>query len=44
MQNEAVVLRGHLCVILSQLVKQYDQDTSVSKGSKFHFAFILLEN
>ena len=39
MQNEAVVLRGRLCVISSQLVKQYDQDTSFSKGYKLNITF-----
>ena len=40
MQNEAVVVRGRSCVISSQLVKQYDQDTSFLKGSKLHIAFV----
>ena len=38
MPNEAVGLRGRTCEI-SQLVKQYDQDTLLSKGSKIHIAF-----
>ena len=40
MPNEAVGLRGRSCEISSQLVKQYNQDTSFSKGSKPHIAFI----
>ena len=40
MQNEAIGLRGRSCVISSQLVKQYDQDTSFLKGSKLHIAFM----
>ena len=39
MPNEAGGLCGRSCEISSQLVKQYDQDASFSKGSKLHIAF-----
>ena len=39
MPNEARGLCGRPCEISSQLVKQYDEDTSFSKGSKLHIAF-----
>ena len=39
MLNEARGLRGPSCEISSQLVKQYDQDTSFSNGYKLHIAF-----
>ena len=39
MPNEAVGLRGRSCEISSQLVKQYDLDSSFSKGSKLYIAF-----
>ena len=39
MPNEARGLCGRSCEISSQLVKQYDKDTSFSKGSKLHIAF-----
>ena len=37
MQNEAIGLRGRSCEISSQV-----QDTSFSKSSKLHIAFLLL--
>ena len=39
MPNEAGGLCGRSCEISSQLVKQYDQDASFSKGSKLYIAF-----
>ena len=39
MPNKAGGLCGRSSEILSQLVKQYDQDTSFSKGFKLHIAF-----